>query len=383
MKFKQILLVLLVGSSLTVSAQQVMRPVLTGAPFLRVSPDARAGGLGDQGVATSADAFSQYWNAAKYNFSTVSSGIGVSYTPFLSNLTNDVFLLNGTYFTQVGKENRSTLGVSLYYFNLGEINLTQLVGNEIQNIGTAKPNEFSIDLSYGLRLSESYSMAVTGRFIRSDLFNNIGNNNFAQVKPANSFAVDVAGYLQTQEHDSFGGLTGRFRTGFQISNIGPKLDYSDDVENASFLPTNLRLGAGYDLFIDDENSVSLTAEAAKLLVPTPQQDGIIPNDGVISGIFNSFGDAPDGFSEELKEITYSISAEYKYNNNFALRAGYFHESPMKGARQYLTLGAGLKYKSFGIDFSYLITTSPINSALDNTLRFALTWDIGGSTDFSR
>ncbi len=359
-------------------AQQttITRPVLTGAPFLRVAPDARSGGLGDQGVATTSDVFSQYWNAAKYLFSTNTAGLGISYTPYLSNLTNDVFLLNGTFYTFLGTEERSNLGVSIYYFNLGEIQLNNIVGNQIVEQGIAKPNEFSIDFSYGLKLSDTYSMSVTGRYIRSDLFNNVSNTENSQTKPASSFAVDLAGYLQTDTFNSLGDLDARVRGGFQISNIGPKLDYSDSDDNSSFLPTNLRLGAGYDTYLDDYNRIGINLEAAKLLVPTPQEDGTIPDDGVIEGIFASFNDAPDGVSEEIKEVTYSISAEYSYNEMFSFRTGYFHESPEKGARQYLTLGAGLKYQRFGIDVSYLITTSKINSALDNTLRFGLTWNMG-------
>lgn len=360
-----------------------IRAIITGAPFLRVAPDARSAGLGDQGVATTADAFSQYWNAAKFNFASTTSAASIAYTPYLTKLTNDIFLLNASYFTQVGDENRSTIGASIYYFNIGEIQLNRIEGNNIINTGTAKPNEFAIDLSYGLKLADTYSMAVTGRYIRSDLYNNISSTENVQTKAANTFAVDLAGYYQGNEHTSISDLDGRLRAGFQISNIGPKLDYSDDVDNASYLPTNLRLGAGYDLFLDDENKVGLTLETSKLLVPTPQENGITPNKGVLEGMFSSFSDAPGGGSEELKEFTYSASAEYVYDNTFALRMGYFNENPMKGARSYLTLGLGLKYQSFGFDASYLITTSKINSALDNTLRFSLTFDIGTETDYTR
>ncbi len=377
MKHKIIITLVFAFFTANIFSQTITRPVLTGAPFLRVSPDARAGGLGDQGVATSPDGFSQYWNASKYLFSRSYSGFSVSYTPFLSKLTNDVFLLNGTYHQYLNDEERSAIAASIYYFNLGEIELTSLVGNQIQSDGIAKPNEFAIDLSYGLMLSDSYSMSVTARYIRSDLYNNISDSDNSQTKAAGTFAVDLGGYMQTENFDGIGDMEGRIRGGFQVANIGPKLDYSDTNENSSFLPTNLRLGAGYDMMLDEYNTVSLTLETAKLLVPTPQEDGNIPNDGVFSGIFNSFSDAPDGFSEEFKEFTWSAGAEYNYNNQFMFRAGYFHESPEKGARQYVTVGAGLKFQSFGLDFSYLLTTSKINSALDNTLRFALTWDFGG------
>ena len=365
-------------------AQEQPNPVLTGAPFLRVSPDARAGGLGDMGAATSSDAFSQYWNPAKYAFNKSHSAVALSYTPYMSSITDDVFLLNASFFTFLGDEERSTLSASLYYFNIGEIDLTELVGTQIVNTGTAKPNEFSFDLSYGLRLSDTYSMAVTGRFIRSDLFNNIDDGT---VQPANTFAVDVSGFYQTPRHD-WNNFEGRARAGFNISNIGPKLDYSNSEDNAAYLPTNLRIGAGYDFIFDDYNTVAVTLEANKLLVPTPQYelDSIggevpgsryIPNKGVVEGMFSSFGDAPGGFAEEMKEFTWGASLEYSYNDVLFVRGGYFHESPVKGDRQHITLGAGLKYNAFGLDFSYLIPVSDTNNALENTLRFALTWDFGG------
>ncbi|MGQ2106584.1 type IX secretion system outer membrane channel protein PorV [Ornithobacterium rhinotracheale] len=373
--------------ALNANAQENNRPVITGAPFLRISPDARAGGLGDMGVATSPDAFSQYWNPAKYVFSENHSGVGVSYTPYLSKITDDVFLLNGAFYTYLGEEERSTLGVSIYYFNIGEVKLNEQVGNEIISMGNAKPNEFSLDVSYGLKLTDNFGMAVAGRYIRSDLNNNDQN---ATTKAANTFAVDVAGYYES-EPMNIGNIDGRLRAGFNISNIGPKLDYSDSEELESFLPTNLRLGTTYAFLLDDVNKITVGAEFNKLLVPTPSEAVYTdnsgkkiayyktPNNGVVSGIFNSFSDAPGGFSEELKEITWALSAEYVYNNAFAFRTGYFHESVEKGARQYATLGAGIRFNAFGLDLSYLIPTNSINNALQNTLRFGLTWDFGGQT----
>lgn len=352
-----------------------IRPVLTGAPFLRISPDARSGGLGDQGVATSADAFSQFWNASKYPFSRNTSSVAVNYTPYMSKLTNDVFLLYGAFNTALGEEGRSSLGVSLYYFNMGAVDLTRLVGTEVVNEGTAKPNEFSLDISYALKLSDSYSMAVTGRFIRSDLSG--GFNTDSSLKPANSFAVDVSGFLQTPKHQSFGDYEGRVRAGWAVQNLGPRLDYTGDEESRSYLPTSMRVGAGYDLFLDDANKVGFTAEVSKLLVPGPEITGYdtnnnpiydVPNVGVISGIGKSF--------KNEKSLMFSGSLEYSYDNAFAIRTGYFHESPQQGGRQFATVGLGLNYQSFGLDLSYLINTSKVNSALDNTLRFGLTWNIG-------
>ncbi|MDR2122891.1 MAG: type IX secretion system outer membrane channel protein PorV [Flavobacteriaceae bacterium] len=379
MKKRILILTLLCLTAL--KAQDRSYAIVTGAPFLRISPDARSGGLGDQGVATSPDGFSQFWNPSKYVFGTSYSGVGVSYTPYMNKLTNDVFLLNGTFYTFLGEEERSTLGASIYYFNLGEIQLNELMGNTIMEKGISKPNEFSIDVSYGLKLADIYSMAVTARYIRSDLYNNVDNSS-AQTKAANTFAVDVTGYFLSGKNSIFSDYEGRWRAGWGIFNMGPKLDYSDSKENSNYLPTNLRLGAGYDLYFDEENKLGVTFEASKLLVPAPEENTdelgnktySTPDKNFISGMFSSFGN-----KDAVKEITYSLSAEYSFNNAFAFRTGYFYEDKDKGGRQYVTLGAGLKYQSFGIDFSYLITTSSINNALDNTLRFGLTWDFGGET----
>ncbi len=370
---KKLFLGLGLGVSVLSFAQ--VQPVLTGAPFLRISPDARAGGMGDQGVATTTDGFSQFWNAAKYPFSRTTSAVGVSYTPYMNKLTNDIFLLYGTYHQFLGDDERSTISASIYYFNMGAVDLTKLVGDKVQSDGVAKPNEFSIDVAYGLKLSDTYSMAVTGRFIRSDLAGGFNSDN--TLKAANSFAVDVSGYFQSPKHTSINDFEGRARAGFAIQNLGPKLDYTGDDQSRSYLPTMARLGAGYDLFIDDMNRVGITGEASKILVPGAEFTGndingkptyAIPNVGVIEGISKSFNNK--------NSLMFSGAVDYEYDNTFAIRAGYFHESPEQGARQYATVGLGLKYQSFGLDISYLINTSKINTALDNTLRFGLTWNIG-------
>lgn len=368
--FKKLLFTVSVGLGTVVFAQNY-QPVLTGAPFLRISPDARAGGLGDQGVATSSDAFSQYWNAAKYPFSKTTSAIGVNYTPWMSKLTNDVFLVYGAYHTFIGQEERATLSASIYYFNMGDIDLNRLPvgGGDVQFEGTAKPNEFAFDVAYGLKLSDTYSMAVTGRFLRSDLAGGFNSDNTLQA--ANSFAVDVAGYYQSEKQQSFGDYEGQIKAGWAVQNLGPKLDYSGDEESRSYLPTMARLGAGYDLYLDDYNKVGVSAEVSKLLVAGPEViDGTlqVPNVGVIEGIGKSFNNK--------KSLMFSGAAEYVYDDAFAVRAGYFSEAPEQGARQYATVGLGLKYQSFGLDLSYLINTSKVNNALDNTLRFGLTWNIG-------
>lgn len=361
---KKLFLGLSIGIGSLAMAQST-NPVLTGAPFLKISPDARAGGLGDQGVATSADAFSQFWNASKYPFSRNTSSAAVSYTPWMGKLTNDVFLMYLGFNTMLGEEDRSSLSASIYYFNMGEVDLRSLETPELSS-GTIKPNEFSIDLAYALKLSDTYSMAVTGRFIRSDLSG--GFNTDSSLKPANSFAVDVSGYLQTYKHTSFGDYEGRIRAGWAIQNLGPRLDYTGDENSRSYLPTSFRLGAGYDLFLDEVNKVGVTLEASKLLVPGPDSTGNVPNVGVIEGIGKSFSNK--------ESIMYSGSVEYSYDNAFAVRTGFFRESELQGGRQYATVGVGLNYNSFGLDLSYLVNTSKVNSALDNTLRFGLTWNIG-------
>jgi hypothetical protein len=360
------------GLAIGVAGYSQVQQVVTGAPFLRISPDARAGGMGDQGVATTSDAFSQFWNAAKYPFSKTTSAIGINYTPYMSKMTNDVFLLYGAYHQFVGEEERATISASIYYLNMGSVDLTNITG---LNEGVVKPNEFSIDVAYGLKLSDYYSMAVTGRFIRSDFSG--GFNSDSTLKAANTFAVDVSGYFQSEIHRSINDLEGRVKGGFAIQNIGPKLDYSGDEESKSYLPTTARIGAGYDLFLDDFNRVGLNFEASKLLVPgaevssydtngNPMYD--VPNVGMMEGIGKSFSNK--------KSMMFSGAVEYEYDQAFAVRGGYFHESVEQGARQYATVGVGLKYQSFGLDLSYLLNTSKTNTALDNTLRLGLTWNIG-------
>jgi hypothetical protein len=353
-----------------------INPVLTGAPFLRISPDARAGGMGDQGVASSPDAFSQFWNAAKYPFSKTSSSVGLSFTPYMSKLTSDTYLMYAAFHKFLGQDERSTISASIYYFNMGQVDLTQLVGSEVTSMGTSKPNEFSIDVAYALKLSDSYSMAVTGRFIRSDLAG--GFNTDTTLKPANSFAVDVSGYYSSPKFSSFGGYDGKVNAGLAIQNLGPKLDYTGNEESRSYLPTMARLGIGYDMYLDDMNKIGLSVEGSKILVPGSEFVGMdpntrqpiykVPNVGPIQGITKSF--------KNPNSIMYSGALEYSYDNAFAVRTGYFHESEEQGARQYATAGIGLKYRSFGLDISYLINMSKINTALDNTLRFGLTWNIG-------
>lgn len=398
------ILILLVSSLFTqqiVAQETPTRVITTGVPFLLIAADARSAGLADQGVATSADAFSQQYNPAKYAFSLDKQGFSISYTPYLSELVNDISLGQVNYFNRLNEQ--SAFSASIRYFSLGEIQLTDDSGTPLTVV---KPSEFAIDGAYALKLSERFSMSVGGRFISSNLrLASAGQSNAA----AKSFAVDVSGFYQSEEI-AFNDFNGRWRAGFNFQNLGPKISYDEDQSdlNSNFLPSLLRLGAGFDFILDDYNKVSLNTEFTKLLIPTPQTPGLpidTNNDGDFddeedvtqaeqnsitrenynsigwsSGIFKSFNDAPDGFSEELKEITYSVGTEYMYQDSFAMRLGYFHESPVKGARQFFSLGAGFKYSAIKVDVSYLFSASKVKNPLENTLRFSLSFAFGDKYD---
>jgi len=367
-------LIIFVTFSKIYAQDQEPNPITTAAPFLLIAPDARAGGMGDIGAATSTDAYSQHWNASKFAFMPSQYTIGIFYTPWLRELTNDVFLGGFTFANKLN--DRSAWSTSLTYFNLGQIDLTDSGGFPQ---GTVKLNEFALDGAYSLKLSEQYAMGVTLRYVRSDLGIKVGDTD---ISPVNTVTVDISGYFQSKEKN-YGGFNGIWRGGFNISNIGPKVSYSNDGEE-HYMPTNLRLGGGFDFILDNYNKITLNTEFNKLLVPTPSisvnEDGGSPyvqdDVGFVSGMFKSFGDAPNGFEEEMQEVTWALGAEYMYNNAFALRAGYFHESEFKGARQYFTIGAGFKFKSARLDMSYLFNSSDINNPLENTLRFSLAFDFG-------
>ena len=357
------------------------RVITTGVPFLLITSDARSAGMGEQGVATAPDAFSQNWNPSKYIFAPSESGIGVSYTPYLSQLVNDIFLANVSYYKLVSE--RAAWASSIRYFNLGEIQIGQTPQDFI-NPQTENPNEFVLDLSYALKLSESFSMAVLGSFINSDLRLNTGASD---ASAANTVAFGISGYYQSEQSD-FTNFEGKWRGGFNINNLGPKLSYETD-GYADYLPANLKLGGSFDFILDSYNTLSLGLEINKLLVPTPSEpitseDEVIgyaqPDVSFISGIFKSFGDAPDGFSEELQEFTWALGAEFNYNNAFAVRAGYFNEHEDKGARKFITLGAGFKYNVVDIDLSYLISATKVINPLENTLRFSLIFNFGDSLE---
>ncbi|MFV8270659.1 type IX secretion system outer membrane channel protein PorV [Flavobacterium sp. GT2N3] len=387
MKKITLLFISLFAISFLKAQDRVINP---GVPFLLVAADARAAGMADIGVATSADAFSQQWNPAKYAFAIDQKGFSVSYTPYLTDLVNDISLGQLTYYQKLNE--RSAFAGSLRYFGLGEIELRE-TGDPNEAPRLVSPNEFAIDGSYSLKLSEKFSMAIAGRYINSNLKVASDNNDASS---ASTFAVDVAGFYQSEEI-AFNEFNGRWRAGFNFQNLGPKISYDNDDFNNNFIPANLKIGTGFDFILDDYNRVAVNVEFNKLLVPTPQDpdlngDGTTTPEernqnnqnyrgiGWTSGVFKSFGDAPDGFGEEIKEVTYAVGAEYMYQDSFAMRLGYFHESPLKGARQFFSLGAGFKYNVVKVDVSYLFSASKVKNPLENTLRFSLTFNFGEKYD---
>lgn len=378
------------------------RVITTGIPFALIAPDARAAGLGDMGVATSPDGYSQFWNASKNAFNTNKSAVTLSYTPYLSKLVNDIGLASVSYFNRI--DENSAFGVGFRYFSLGEIEFVQ---DEFSTPLIQKPNEFTIDVSYSLRLSDQFGMAIGLRYLRSDLKLQTDN---VDATAASSFGADITGYYQSEE-EAYNDFNGRWRGGFAIQNLGPKFKYDEEGQE-NFQPTNLRLGGGFDFILDQYNTVAVTAEFSKLLVPTPPElgteynytdnngngvydedvddlgdtvasnviiSGQDPDVPFLSGVFQSFGDAPGGFKEELQEFTYALGAEYTYQDSFAFRAGYFNEHETKGARKFFALGAGFKYNVINVDLSYLFSASQVQSPLESTLRFSLTFNLGAGT----
>lgn len=350
------------------------RIISTGVPLLLIAPDSRAGAMGDVGAASKPDANSIHWNAAKLSFTEKKTGLSFSYTPWLRQIVSDIKLMYLSGYYKI--DDRSTVGGSLTYFSLGSIDF---FSEEGISTGTYKPNEFAFDLAYSMKLSNNLSLSLTGRYIRSDLTQgqNVGTT---QTHAANAAAADLGLYYQNKLNID---LPSEYAFGLQISNLGTKISYSDNMES-SFLPANLRLGGRYTMDFDQFNNLSLMVDLNKLLVPTPpvyNEDGSIyagmdPNVGILQGAIQSFYDAPNGLKEEMQEISLSVGAEYWYNKVLAVRAGYFYEAKNKGARQYLTVGAGLRYNVMGLDISYLISTSALsNNPLKNTLRIALTFDL--------
>lgn len=355
--------------------------ITTAAPFLLITPDARAGAMGDVGVATSPDFNSQHHNPAKAAFNDNEFSIGVNFTPWMKQIVNDVYLGG---FTVTNKLNEtSAWSAGFKYFDYGDIQLTDEDGADI---AVEKPYELSLDGTYALKLNEKFGLGVTLRYLRSDFGLKSVDSDFVTV---NSFGVDISGYYESYE-TNLGNMNAVFRGGFNITNLGPKVSYVEGSNDQNFIPANLKLGFGTDFIMDDYNKIAVTLETTKLLVPTPPERDLSTGEVIsgkdddvdfFTGVFQSFGDAPGGFSEELREFTYAAGAEYDYNDVFALRLGYFHENATKGARNYFTAGAGFKFRSTTIDFSYLFNASDVNNPLENTLRFTLGFNLGDSFSY--
>ncbi len=360
-----------------------LNTITTAVPFLLISPDSRAGALGDAGVASSADANSIHWNPSKLAFIDKEMGVSLSYSPWLRQLVPDINLAYLSGYKRL--DDLSVMGASLRYFSLGDITFTDNVGNVI---GQFRPNEFALDVAYGRKLADNFSGGIALRYIHSNLTGGIAANGQGTTA-GNSVSVDVSGFYTNQDMEIFG-QKGGFAAGLNISNIGAKMSYTANAQK-DFIPINMRLGQATTLYLDDYNSLTFLCDINKLMVPTPPlylrdsttgalvydangermiEKGRSPNVSVASGMFGSFSDAPDGFKEELREFTLSFGVEYWYNKLLAMRLGYFDEHITKGNRKYLTFGAGLRMSVFGIDISYLVATTQQNP-LANTIRFSL------------
>ena len=361
-----------------VDKNDIFNPVTTSVTSQSIAPDARAGGMGDVGAATDPDVTSQYWNVAKYPFTISRAGVALNFTPWLRKLVNDMNLAYLSGYYRIG--DYSAVSASLRYFSLGEVQ-TNYNPTQQGTAMTINPYEMSVDAGYSLMLSEKFSIGTAVRFIYSDLKADYTDD----VTPGSAFAADLGAYYQ--DYVNIGQRECQLGLGLNISNIGSKISFGGD-NNSYFIPTNLRLGTSLMVPIDEYNRITIAADANKLLVPTyPKiKEGESPTDfdarvqkeyydvSSISGIFKSFGDAPNGVKEELQEIQWSLGAEYAYNDKFTLRAGYHHESENKGNRKYFTVGAGFKMNVFSLDAGYVISTAATNP-LDQTLRFTLTFDM--------
>ncbi|MDR1089437.1 MAG: type IX secretion system outer membrane channel protein PorV [Prevotella sp.] len=373
---KSILLMNIFALSVNTVFAQDLNPIVTAVPSLVITPDARSGGMGDAGVATAPDIYSQHWNPAKYAFIQSKAGFGLSYTPWLRKIVNDVALVYGVGYYKLGNENNQALSASIRYFSIGDVNVTDQYGHFLNSVS---PYEMAFDIGYSRKLTETFSGAVTVRYIRTDY-----TGSSEGTTAGNAFAADIAGY--NESYINIGQSESLLSFGFNISNIGTKIS-TDGSSRNDFIPTNLRIGASLMYPVNEVSTLSFSADINKYLVPTPpvKKDGETENEfhtrlteyrdiNPISGIFKSFGDAPGGFSEELKEIMWSVGAEYDYDSKFRLRTGYFHENKMKGNRQYIGFGAGFKLTAFQLDVAYMLATAQQNP-LDQTLRFSLAFDI--------
>lgn len=345
----------------TTDGRDVSGSIITGVPFLLIAPDARSGAMGDVGVALSPDANSIHWNPAKLAFIEGKNGASLSYSPWLQGLVSDINLAYLSGYHQL--DDRNTIGASLRYFSLGDIQLTDETGTQY---GTSSPSEFAIDGTLARKFGDNFSLGTAIRFIYSNLASGQVNSSGPISKPGTALAADVSGYYKNET--VLLGSDAILALGLNISNIGNKISYTEGSTQKIFLPTNLKLGAA-TTFLNGQSEFTVSLDVNKLLVPSGRDD----QRSVPAGIFGSFTDAPGGFSEELQEISYSGGLEYLFNKQFAIRSGYFYENPNKGDRQYLTLGAGLKYNVFNIDFAYLVASQQ-NSPMANTLRFSLVFN---------
>ena len=388
------LLMIMVSPSLIFAQDDIkdneFNPVNTGVTTLGIAPDARGSAMGNLGAATDPDINSQYWNPSKYAFAYSSGGIGLSYTPWLRKLVNDIFLADLTGYWKLGSGDNQAISASLRYFSLGEVTMNDDTGATLQTIN---PYEMAFDIGYSRKLSEKFSMGVALRYILSDLSYEDSYSG-EQTTAASAFAADLAGYYVS--YPMVGRNECQFAFGFNINNIGSKVSYNHGANNA-FLPTNLRLGASFMFPLADYNTLALGLDLNKLLVPTkPRQRDFDmdttegqaayeealdewENMSPITGIFKSFGDAPGGFKEELQEINLSIGAEYAYNQQFFARMGYYYENANKGGRSYFGFGAGFSLNVVRLDASYMLATAQ-SSPLDQTLRFTLSFDMDGLKD---
>ena len=366
-------ILLFCGLNTTVKAQvEPINVVTTAVPFLRISPDARSGGMGDLGVATSPDAYSGLWNGGKVAFNTGKAGVGATYTPWLKDLVNDVYLATFAGYYKFA-DNQAIHG-SVRYFSLGNITFTDNLGNDF---GSYRPREFGIDVGYSRKLNAKNGVGVTLKFINSNLAGNttVGSTTY---KAGNAVAADLSYF-----HTGIGANGSGWNFGAVLSNLGSKISYTDNADAKDFIPANLGIGTNYTKQMNAQNKISFGVELNKLLVPTPPEDPATPaqlteyrNKSVIGSWFSAFGDAPGGFGEEIKEFQASLGAEYTYNNQFSLRAGYFYENKTKGNRRYFTAGLGVKYNVFGFNFAYLVPTGSgvSRNPLSNTLRFSVIFD---------
>ena len=365
--------------------KEIFNPVRTSVTSQGIAPDARAAGLGDVGAATEADVYSQFWNPAKYPFAISRAGVGLSYTPWLRQLVNDIGLAHMSGYYRIG--DYAAISAGTRYFSLGEVTTAESSSGPGSSPSlTIRPYEMSADVAYSLMLSEKFSIAAAVRWIYSDLTYSYTDNT----TPGSAFAADLALYYQN--YLNIGQRECQLGIGMNVSNIGSKITMGEDA-NSEFIPTNLRLGASLMIPVDEYNRFTIAADANKLLVPTypHQNEGESTEDyqrrvqkdyydvSSIGGIFKSFGDAPGGFKEELDEISLSVGAEYVYHDQFSVRAGYHHESANKGNRKYFTVGAGFKMSAFTLDAGYVIATAKSNP-LDQTMRFSLTFDMDGLKD---